>query len=108
MYGISTYKYHTNQANVGKFTIPMDPSWVYGHPSRHFQAVPPFLQRYPSIPSNSRGKTSTRRMDIGQWTQAISPRPKKTGKEMFGNVKDTEISNTTFMYRMFIYHWCVG
>ena len=25
MYGISTYIYHKNQANVGKYTSPMDP-----------------------------------------------------------------------------------
>ena len=25
MYGIVTYMYHQNQANVGKYTSPMDP-----------------------------------------------------------------------------------
>ena len=30
MYGIFTHIYHTNQPNVGKYTIPMDPM---GHAS---------------------------------------------------------------------------
>ena len=28
MYGIFTYIYHKHQPNVGKYTSPMDPSWV--------------------------------------------------------------------------------
>ena len=32
MYGIFTYIYHKNQPNVGKYTSPMDGSWVFNHP----------------------------------------------------------------------------
>ena len=28
IYGIFTYIYHKNQLNIGKSTVPMDPSWV--------------------------------------------------------------------------------
>ena len=49
MYGIFTYIYHKNQANVGKYTIPMDPesdltcffelNWVVGKKNTNYRCI---------------------------------------------------------------------
>ena len=54
MYGISTHKYHTNQANVGKYTIPMHP--VHGYMdipadiSKQFHRSSRGTHRFPPTP----------------------------------------------------------